>query len=310
MTIIEALMMILIDIIAPIFIMIGLGYLVQLKFKLDLSTLAKLNIYLLAPGFIFNKLYHTELNIELFGTVIGFLIVFVFILFIVSQLLAKLLHMPKEKQTIFTNSGMFINSGNYGVPVNDLVFQGDPFAMSIQVLMLTFQNIFLFSYGIFSLNKNQKGKLRALLGYFRMPVLYALLAGILFNYFNVDLPNVIIVPTDYIASAMVAFALTTLGAQVAVIKVKSAMIDVYMSLLLRLLIGPMVAYLIILVTGLDGVMAQALFIGSAMPTSVNSAIIAQEYSKYKDYASQVVLVSTLFSSVTVSVIIYLSSYLF
>lgn len=310
MRVIEALLMILIDIIAPIFIMIGLGYVVQLKFKLDLSTLAKLNIYLLAPGFIFNRLYRTELDFALFGTVIGFLILFVFILFLVSQLLAKLLNMPKEKQTIFTNSGMFINSGNYGIPVNDLVFQGDPLAMSVQVLMLTFQNIFLFSYGIFSLNKNKEGKLRALTGYFRMPILYALIAGISFNVLDVNLPNVILVPTDYIANALVAFALTTLGAQVAVIKVKSGMLDVYMSLLLRLLIGPIVAYLIIFVTGLEGTIAQALFIGSAMPTSVNSAIIAQEYSKYKDYASQVVLVSTLFSSITVSIVIYLSGFLF
>ena len=72
---------------------------------------------------------------------------------------------------------MFFNSGNYGVPVNDLVFKSDPLAMSIQVIMLTLQNIFLFSYGIFSLESIKIGKLKAALGYFKMPVLYAMLAG-------------------------------------------------------------------------------------------------------------------------------------
>ena len=45
MTIIEALVMILIDIIAPIFIMIGLGYLVQLKFKLDEFSSTFVDVY-------------------------------------------------------------------------------------------------------------------------------------------------------------------------------------------------------------------------------------------------------------------------
>lgn len=306
----QALFTIITEIIGPIFIMIALGYFIQIKFKLDLSTLAKLNIYLLAPGFIFNALYHTNLDGDLFFVVLSFLILFVIVLAMVSTVLAKMLKMDNEKATIFTNSGMFFNSGNYGVPVNELVFSGDPYAMSIQVIALTFQNIFLFSYGIFSLSKNQEGKWKALLGYFRMPVLYGLLFGVGFNYFNVAVPNVILVPANYIAGAMVALALITLGAQVAVIQVKAGFFDVYLSMLLRLVIGPILAYFMIQIAGIEGTMAKALFITSSMPTSVNSSIIAQEYSRYKDYAAQTVLMSTLFSIITVSIVIYLANILF
>ncbi|PXW91085.1 hypothetical protein DES38_106122 [Streptohalobacillus salinus] len=305
----EALLLILTDIIGPVFVLIGLGFIVQTKFKLDLTTLARLNIYLLAPGFIFNALYTTRIEGQVFGFVIGFFLLFVTLMYFVSKAFAKLLKMNKDKEAIFTNSGMFFNSGNYGVPVNDLVFQGDPFAMSIQVMNLTFQNIFLFSYGIFALNKDD-GKLKALLGYFRMPVPYALFFGILLNVLQVDLPDMILVPSEYIAGAMVAFALITLGAQVAVIEFKSGLLDVYMSLFLRLILGPLVAYGLIMLLSIEGTMAQALFIGAAMPTSVNSAIIAQEYSRYKDYASQIVLFSTIFSAITVSSVIYLSRLLF
>src|SRR5699024_12370732 len=94
------------------------------------------------------------------------------------------------------------NSGNYGLPVNDLVFQSNPFAMSIQVVAMAFQNMFLFSYGVFSLRAADKGTLKALLGYFRMPVLYGLLAGLLFNFLNVSLPDLILVPAEYIANAI------------------------------------------------------------------------------------------------------------
>src|SRR5690606_39875626 len=101
--------------------------------------------------------------------------------------------------TTLFRSVMFFNSGNYGVPVNDLVFKSDPLAMSIQVIMLTLQNIFLFSYGIFSLQSIQVGKLKAALGYFKMPVLYAMLAGVATNIFNIPVPSFIWVPANYIA---------------------------------------------------------------------------------------------------------------
>ncbi|MDN8848341.1 AEC family transporter, partial [Staphylococcus aureus] len=87
----------------------------------------------------------------------------------------------KGEATTLTNSVLFFNSGNYGVPVNDLVFKGDPLAMSVQVIVLSLQNIFTFSYGIFSIQAVHIGKLKAVLGYFKMPVLYALIFAIVLN---------------------------------------------------------------------------------------------------------------------------------
>src|SRR5699024_9623398 len=158
------LMLILKNILLPIFIVMFIGYILQIKFKLDLNTLAKLNIYLLVPGFIFVKLYETHFSGKLFFYIIIFFLIymfFLFLLFLISYILAKVLKYNKAKRTTLTNSVLFFNSGNYGVPVNDLVFKGDPLAMSVQVIILTMQNIFTFTYGIFSLQSLQVGKLKA-----------------------------------------------------------------------------------------------------------------------------------------------------
>ncbi|MBM7601802.1 putative permease [Virgibacillus halotolerans] len=298
------------DIILPIFIIMAIGFILQKKFNLDVQTLAKLNIYFLVPGFIFVKLYSTTFSASLFGKVMFFFIIYVIILYLISLLWAKLSGAKKDEKIAFSNSVMFFNSGNYGVPVNDLVFKSDPFAMSIQVIMLTLQNIFLFSYGIFSLQSVKIGKLKAALGYFKMPVLYALLAGILLNVYNVPVPAFVWVPANYIADAMVSLALLTLGAQVAQIKFKTGLSSVYFSLLIRLIIGPIIALGMIYVFQIDGIAAQALLIASAMPTSVNSSVIAQEYNNQPNFAAQVVLFSTLASTVTVTMVIYLARILF
>ena len=306
----EELGLILGEIIGPIFVMILIGYVIQIKYKLDLSTLAKINIYFLAPGFIFNAMYHAAFSGAFFFRIIFFFLIFVAVIFLISRLIGKALRLSSGQKVLFTNSTIFFNSGNYGVPVNALVFQGDPLATSIQVVVLTFQNIFLFSYGIFSLKVATTGKWRALLSYFRMPVLYGLVLGILFNQFNVTLPDLVLVPVGYIANAMIAMSLLTLGAQVASIKLTKGLNLVYLSVLLRLIGGPLLAYLMILLFGLEGITAQAIFIASAMPTSVNSSVVAQEYSDDATFATQAVMFSTIASVVTVTAVIYLSQILF
>lgn len=304
------LLIILKDILLPIFVVMGIGFFMQRKFDLNLQTLARLNIYFFVPGFIFVKLYSTNISANLFGNVLFFFILYVILLYILSSFVGKLMGLDKGKKTTFVNSAMFFNSGNYGVPVNDLVFKSDPFAMSIQVIMLTLQNIFLFSYGIFSLQSVKVGKLKAALGYFRMPVLYAMLSGVLLNYFTVPIPSFIWIPANYIADGMISIALFTLGAQVAQMKFISSLSSVYYSLMLRLVIGPVIALGIIYVFQIDGILAQALFIASAMPTSVNSAVIAQEYNNHPNFAAQIVLFSTLMSAITVSIVIYFARVLF
>lgn len=288
----------------------AIGYICQKKFNLNIQTLARLNIYFLVPGFIFVRLYETNIQLNIFVKILSFILLYVLILYIVVKVIAKLLKLTRGTEAVFSNSVLFFNSGNYGVPVNDLVFRSDPFAASIQVIFLMFQNIFIFTYGIFSLQSVKTGKLQALLAYLKMPVIYALLLGLFLGAFSIPVPGFILVPAHYVADAMIAIALFTLGAQVANIKFATGLGLVYMSLTLRLLIGPFIALGMIYAFGLSGMTAQAILIASSMPTSVNSAVIAEEYGNHPDIAAQIVLFSTLFSSVTVTFFIFLGKMLF
>ncbi|MYL64559.1 AEC family transporter [Bacillus hwajinpoensis] len=299
-----------IEIIVPVFILIGIGVVLHRIFQFDLYTLAKVNIYFIVPGFIFLKLYETAFSLSLFLSVLTFFSILIVVLYFVSNVISRLFGYSRSIRASFTNSILFYNSGNYGVPVNDLVFKQDPFAMSIQVIILTFQNILTFSWGIFALKTVEGSKVSALLGYFKMPVLYAMLLGIGFNLLDVTVPEFVLIPADYIADSMIAIALLTLGAQVAQLRLSKNLSVVYVSLIIRLLLGPLIALGIIFVLGIEGVTAQALFISSAMPTAVNSAIIAQEYENEPELSAQIVLASTVFSMITVTAVISVGRLLF
>lgn len=46
----------------PILVLIGVGFILDRRFKLDLYTLSKLNFYILLPTFIFRAMYEAKLN--------------------------------------------------------------------------------------------------------------------------------------------------------------------------------------------------------------------------------------------------------
>ncbi|TWT06743.1 AEC family transporter [Planococcus sp. CPCC 101016] len=298
------------NIIVPILILIGLGAFLHLKFQFDLHTLAKINIYYLVPGLIFIRLYETDLAWEMFFKVLVFFIFLSLLLYFVSKIISKFLGFSKGLSIAFSHSSLFYNSGNYGISVNDLAFRQDPIAMAVQVLVLTFQNLLVYSYGIISLQRLDKSKIKAAVPYFKMPVLYAMFFGLMLNAFDLTLPQFLYTPGSYIADALIALALLTLGAQVVQLNFTKNMLTVYLSVGVRLIISPLLAFIIIQFLNVDAITAQAMFIASAVPSSVNSAIIAQEYDNETAFAAQAVLASTIFSALSVTIVIFLSRILF
>lgn len=299
-----------INILLPILIIIGMGAILHVKFSFDLNTLAKINIYYLVPGLIFTRLYEADLAWALFLKVLIFFIVLSISLYFVSIFITKILHLTKGQQLAFSHSSLFYNSGNYGISVNELVFKQDAVALAVQVLILTFQNFLVYSYGVITLQKLNKSKPNISIPYFKMPVLYAMVAGLALNAFNATLPQFLYISGSYIADALIGIALLTLGAQVVQLNFSKNMATVYMSVGVRLLASPLLAFIIIQFLDVDLITAQAMFIASAVPSSVNSAILAQEYDNEPEFAAQAVLISTILSAATVTVVIYLSKVIF
>ncbi|MGG6314540.1 AEC family transporter [Paenibacillus macerans] len=301
---------IILEVVLPIFVLIGLGALMQRAFKLDLYTLAKINFYYVTPAVVFLSMYESEMSAELLGSVTGFYILYVLLLYGVSWLAGRRLKFGPGMRAAFTNSLILDNSGNYGLPINQLAFKGDPLAASVQALVMTFQSLVTFTYGVMSVQRAKSGGTlkAALVGFLKMPVPYALVLGMALHVLDLPLPYFVSKPLGYIADSMVAIALLTLGAQIVKYPLRLDRLDVYASVALRLLIGPAIGFALILLLDLKGIPAQALLIASGMPTGVNSTILAEEYDNEPDFASQTVLISTLLNIITITALISLSHY--
>jgi malate permease and related proteins len=301
---------ILLDIILPIFVLIGAGAVLQRAIRLDLSTLSTLTVYFLLPAVCFVNIYETKMSSELISRTLLFLMLFNILLILTSMLIAKANGFDRKLTATFKNSMVLSNSGNYGLPVSELVFAANPAGMSIQIIISIFQNLLTFTYGFFNCVSAQSSGIDILRKIMRLPVIYALLLATLLKWLDVEIPEFLWKPIENSSNAFMAVALVTLGAQVAYLKITQISRPIVWIVIGRLIISPIIGLLVIFILGLTDITAQALFIASSFPSSRNSALLALEYDNYPEYASQAVLLTTIISSITVAVVVYLSKILF
>lgn len=302
--------LILLDVIAPVFVLMGAGVVLHRIFSLNLATLSKLLTYFFIPVVAFVNVYESQITGDIFLEILITQVVFAAVMIGVSAGMSRALRLDKGKDANLKNSIVLINSGNFGIPVSQLVFQGQPIGVTVQVFVMLIQNFITYTYGLFNSISVRHSGSKAVFEFLKMPVLYALLLGYVLKVMKLDLPFFVMEPISRSADAFLAVALITLGAQVAFIKLRELNKVMIASSIGRLLIGPAVALGIILLMGLDGVVAQALFIASAFPSSRNSAQLALEYDNYPELAAQIVLVTTVLSAVTVTIVVYLSGIIF
>ncbi|MGF9828536.1 MULTISPECIES: AEC family transporter [Bacillus cereus group] len=301
---------IILDVILPILILMLIGAILQRKFQFNLKQLSTLITYCLMPAAVFVNIYDIRIEIDLLLQIIYYLMLYSLSLIIVSHFISKILKLENGESAALKNSISLMNSGNYGLPVSQLIFSQNPVGVSIQIFIVIFQNLLTYSYGIYNLLSATKTIGGIIQSFLRLPVFHALVLGIFFQSFTIQLPNSILLPLNQLANGFVAIALILLGAQLSNIKLNFFHRVITWALIGRLLMGPLVAFAMIYLLNIDGIVAQSLFIASSFPTSRNTSTIAMEYQIEPELHAQIVLFSTLFSIVTVTVVIYLSYILF
>lgn len=306
--------------IIPIFILIALGYILNKKFDLSISTLSKLNFYIFVPAFMFVNLYSTQIPFEMI-TVLFFALCILFANMLVATLIAKVRGYDIGLKSAFLNSVMFYNSGNIGIPLITLVFSSAPYlingdtpylniALTAHIMVLLVQSVTLNTIGFINAGRANGHWKDSLSKVLKMPTIYVIPITLVLKFIPFDFTVIPIWDAlNYASRALVSVALLTLGIQLSRTKLGFNR-DIFLSVFFRLLVSPLIALFLIYIFKMDGIVAQAVLISSALPTAVNTALIAVEYDNHPNYASQVVMASTLLCSITLVSVIYFARILY
>lgn len=307
--------------IIPIFLLISLGFIIAKKFEIQILSLTKLMFYLFVPSFIFVNLYTTNLKLDLLKVLLcGILMLITNDL--LSRVIAKRRGYDIGLANAFKSSIMFNNSGNIGVSLATLIFGGAPFvingqtpylneAVTAQIMILVLQNIGVNTLGFYYAGRANRSVRDSVKTILTMPSIYAIPLALVLKSLEVDITGTPFWPTlEYLKAGMVPMALITLGVQLARTQFDFKDRDVHASVFIKLVLSPLMALFYIYCFGLSGVVAQTVMIAHAVPTAVNTALIAVECKSCPDFASQAVMMSTLLSAVTLTMTVYAAQHIF
>jgi predicted permease len=303
----------LVNVLLPILVMVGLGALMNRRGRIQIDTLNQLTIYLLVPSFLFEQVAYSSLTWSAIAEVTWGSLIPVVLLGAILVAVYRWRGYKGSTTSALLLGGLVYNAGNFGLPVTELFYRahpdlfgrppGDGVAVQAMVIMLSNIAVWMVGYGVIAWGKGQG--MRGLLGFFKLPMLYTVIAAFFVRESGTALPQFILVPVQMLAVATVPVMLLTLGTQLA----RNACWPQWR------LIGPAMATKLLLLPATTAAVCWAfgiwpwpgaqLTIAAAAPTAVNTLIISLELDGDSRTAADCVFWTTIGSIFTVTCVLIL-----
>jgi len=288
----------LIDVIFPVFFVIGIGYYLGKKdpnINTDLITNFAANIG--SPAMIFYSITTTGVTLSIFLEYFIYSIIIISAFSIVGILFLIIL----KKDYISELPPLILpNTGNIGLPLCLFAYGtaglGVASAIASVVILLHFTIGVLLAKKSFSLKILIKN----------MPI-YGILISVLFLYFDWSVPGYVENTTFLLTYATIFLILMSLGIALAKLKVVSW---THASILgaVRVIIGPLIGFGLIKFLNLNGFAAGVLLIQSCMPSAILTYLVGSMYSERRvvDNVASIIVTSTVMSFITIPIVVYFS----
>ena len=139
------------------------------------------------------------------------------------------------------------------------------------------------------------------------PGIIGTLVAIILFVCRIELPYVLKESVKSLADLNTPLAMIIMGSYLTSVDLKKALTgaSIYIVTLLRLVIFPLSAILILRLFGADDAIAKSLLISAACPTAAVSALLATKYRLDAVYATEIVSVTTILSIITIPLILLL-----
>jgi predicted permease len=293
---------VLFEVILPIFLVAGAGYLLGRLSRLDATLLTRVVLYLLGPALIFRSLYASTVAGEDVLRIAGFVVILQVALFAVSRGLGRALDWEDDTRAAGSLVMTFANCGTYGLPVLLFAYGEAGFTLGI-VYMLT-SSLLQATLGV-GIGAWHKGtRIRTWLGQAaRVPWLYAFLLALLVRAIGWDLPGGVYRGVDLLASAAIPVQLIVLGIQLARVPLRGVAREAVWLTGVKLVAPPLLAWGLAALLGAEGLLRSVLIVEASMPSAINSLILATHFNRRPQLAATVVFLTTVISLGSLTVIL-------
>jgi hypothetical protein len=290
--------------ILPIILISGAGFLLGKLITVDSRTLGRVIFYLFSPLLIFDLLLKSKLDYQQAVTTVAYTATVITTLGLLAFLLGKLLRLERPMLLAVIITVGFGNTGNYGLPLVSFAFGEQALAYASIYFVTT--TILLNTAGVLIASLGHTDFKTALLGLFKLPIVYAVILALLLNRTGVILPAPLIRTIELAAGGSIPLMLVLLGLELTRVEWTNNMRALGLGAFLRLLAGPIVGILLTKVYNIHGAARNGSILQASMPTAVVTTVLASEYNLEPSLVTAIVFAGTLFSPLTLTpLIVYL-----
>ncbi|MEO3945330.1 AEC family transporter [Gorillibacterium sp. CAU 1737] len=293
----------------PLIIPIVAGALLA-RFKgLDTKPLLTLYLYVLSPAIILDTLLTAEVSAQDVSGIVAFAVLNLLALWGLASGLSRFLRADPAHTAGLTLITTFTNSANYGLPLVLLAF-GQAGLDKASVYVIT-QMIIVNTVGIYFAARSHFTIRGAIRSVFSLPAIYAALLALALRLLALPVPADLARGVSLLADAYSPVVLIVLGAQVARIRTPEARELparlFWTGLVVRLVLAPLVALLLLLLLGIDGTLFDVLLVLASMPVAVNAVVLAERFGAAPVFVSKCIVWTTLASFLLLPLLITLTS---
>ncbi|AQX55289.1 AEC family transporter [Priestia flexa] len=292
------------QVLLPIFGIFALGFIGQKTIGFDAKNISKMSLYLMSPVLVFQTFYTNLISVT-YLYLGAFLLILCLSIIAVVRLIGFIRSYSTTETCGMILASAFMNNGNYGTPVVLLVFGA--MGLDIAIVLMVLQQLIMCTVGVYYAAKGSpeaNGIKSALRAVATMPIVYGAILGLTFQLLHITLSPPVEEAVSLVASATIPTVMIVLGMQLANIKLKNiAFRKLSFSLSLKLLVSPILAFIIVQFLPIDQMTKQILIIMAAMPTAANTTMYALEYNTDTEFVSSSTLISTCLSLITLPIIL-------
>jgi predicted permease len=289
----------LLSVVVPAAIVVLAGFIAGRKLELDLSTLSKLTLYILSPALIIDSMLQTEVPAREGIRIAAAFAVATFLLYLLVAAISAAGKLPSSTRTSLMATTLFPNSGNLGLSLTFLALGQE----GLQRAVVTYLASAVLVFGLGPAIVSGHGLKRGVKTTVRLPLMWALVAGIALRVLNVQLPLGIDDGIHLLSQAAVPMLLLLLGLQMSRTRFVPKPPDFSMAAL-RLGAGPLAAYVAGRLVGLDHLALQVLVLQCATPTAVNALLVAAEFGGDSARAARAVVLTTILAFATLPIVMW------
>ncbi len=299
------------NIVAPIFFIVFLGYLLKRLNVIDqafIATSSRLVFVVTLPALVFMSISHTDFHAVFNPQMLSFVLIGTLVAFITLWIAAKRWIKRPEDLGVFIQGAFRSNYGIIGLAVSYNLFADSGLAQASLLLALVIPLFNVLSIIALTIPAQRSGDASLssmLLEVIKNPLIIAVVVALPFSYMGLQLPEVAEKTGKYFANLTLPLALLAIGGSLNLASLRNTSAQATWATLAKLVFIPLIMTLIAIMLEFSGEQVAMLMVLFGCPTAAASFVMAKAMKGNAELAANIILMTTLGSVLSLSAGIYL-----